>query len=51
MGFLSLGFALIFFFTNGVYKEIISKPHRDEDPIFNKINQEILMKMSQADQI
>jgi hypothetical protein len=33
IGFISIGFAIIFFVTNRVYEVICKKPERDEDPI------------------
>lgn len=33
IGFISIGFAIIFFVTNRVYEVICRKPERDEDPI------------------
>ncbi len=46
-----MGFAVIFFITNKVYLDIIKKPTRDEDPIFNKLYAEMVLKMSSADQV
>jgi len=46
IAFIALGFSFIFFLTNGVYRDMFKKPQKDEDPIFNKLAQEMIMKMS-----
>jgi hypothetical protein len=51
IAFITLGFSVLFFITNKVYLEIIKKPTRDEDPIFNKLYAEMVLKMSSADQM
>ncbi len=49
IGFISIGFAIIFFVSNRVYEVICKKPERDEDPIMKQLGNEILRKMSNFD--
>jgi hypothetical protein len=46
MAILSFVFGLIFLVTNVGLKIFKEKPRRDPDPIFEKINEEIIRKMS-----
>lgn len=48
MSIISIVFAFIFLFTNVRVNTFLEKPHRDPDPLFEKINAELVRRMSNA---
>jgi RsiW-degrading membrane proteinase PrsW (M82 family) len=46
IAFICLGFSLLFFGVNGVYRQLFSKPSKDIDPVYDEIIREVMKKMS-----